>query len=91
MTQRLVFCAKYKEELPGLSHPPLMGAIGQMLYERVSAQAFDEWLAMQMKIINEYRLDLSEKAHRDKLYGQMEAFLGLQSGDEVLEVGAPRD
>ncbi len=57
---------------------------------KVSQEEWDAWREMQTKIINEYRLDLSEAADRQKLMKQMLIFFGLDKDtDSKLEVGTP--
>ncbi len=91
---RTVICSRLKREAPGLEAPPFPGKIGQEIFEKVSAEAFDEWKEMQTKIINEHRLDLSERKDRETLMKQMRLFLHLD-GDaggqsaKLLRVGTP--
>lgn len=57
---------------------------------KVSPEEWDAWRDMQTKIINEYRLDLSEVADRQKLMKQMLIFFGLDKyTGSKLEVGTP--
>jgi len=72
-----VFCQRYKEVKPALSEAPLPGPLGQLLLHHVSEEAFNEWAEVQIKIINEERLDLSEEAKQDRLFHQMVAFFNL--------------
>ncbi len=72
---RVVFCKKYKEELPGLPVPPLPGTLGQEIYEQVSEKAWKEWQANQTMLINEHRLSLMDRAARDFLTQEMQRFL----------------
>lgn len=86
MTDRTVFCAKLKKELPGLEKPPFKGDVGQKIYEHVSQQAWDAWRNdMQMKVLNEYRLNMGDPKDYQTLVDQMLAFLNLREGD-VAEV-----
>lgn len=93
MAERLVFCRKLGRQAPGLSAPPLPGPLGDEIYESVSAQAWAEWEELQLKIINEYHLDLTEAEDRQKLVAQLRAHLNLNDGAQVdaLEVGTPTD
>ena len=85
-TTRTVQCSKLEKEAPGLAHPPFDGALGEEIYQRVSEEAWKSWRDdMMIKIINEYRLDLSDEKQYQKLIDQMCLFLNLKSGD-VLEV-----
>lgn len=70
---------------------PFPGPLGEEVQKHVSVEGFQQWQEMQVKIINEYRLDLSEPKHRQVLLKQMRQFLGLDAEDEgaILEVGNP--
>lgn len=84
---RKVNCVKLGVEADGLETPPFEGPLGQEIYEKVSKSAWLEWQQdMMMKIINEYRLDLTQEDQYQKLLDQMCAFLNL-AGGQVLEVG----
>lgn len=66
------------------------GKLGEEIAQKVSAEDWADWRDMQTKIINEYRLDLSEASDRAKLLKQMRSFLKLDAhGEEVLSVGTP--
>ena len=78
MTARNVFCRKLQKELPGLENPPFSGEIGREIYENISAEAWDMWKDMQLKVINEYRLNMGEKSDYDTLIQQMLLFLNLR-------------
>ena len=71
---RTVFCHKYQQDLPGLDIPPLPGAKGQHVYDNISAQAWQEWLAHQTRLINEKHLSLFAPSSRKYLSEQMEKF-----------------
>lgn len=87
MAAKTVFCAKLKKDLPGLEKPPFSGELGQMIFERVSADAWKEWTDdMMIKIINEYRLNLADAKQYDVLMKQLKAFLNLDGEEKVLEV-----
>ena len=77
---RTVSCRKYREELEGLSAPPMPGPKGQEIYETVSRRAWQEWQAVQTMLINEKHLDLRDPETRRYLSAQRERFL---DNDEV--------
>ncbi len=77
--KRNVFCLKEKKEIEGLSTPPFGGKLGFFIYENISKKSWNHWVDLQMKIINEYRLDLSNKNDKKSLFSQMIAFLNLPS------------
>ncbi len=72
---RLVFCAKLKRELPGLDAPPWPGALGQRIYEHVSAEAWEMWEERMKMVLNEYRLLPFQKEAQVLIAKQMEEFL----------------
>ncbi len=85
---RMVYCARLKQEAPGLERPPFPGAAGQRIYEQVSVQAWDQWLAHQTMLINEYRLTPYEAKARQFLAGELEKFI-FGSGSEAPDAYVP--
>ncbi len=74
MTTRTVQCVKLGKEAPGLEKPPLPGELGKRIFENVSEEAWGQWLEHQKMLMNEYRIDLSDKSSRQILKTQMEQF-----------------
>ena len=72
---RTVMCRKYQRELEGLPAPPFPGPRGQAIYENVSKQAWQAWLAHQTLLINERRLNMMDRTTRSFLEQEMEKFL----------------
>ena len=75
MSQRLVNCKKLGKNLPGLDHPPLKGDLGEKIYQQISEEAWQLWLAHQTMLINEYRLNVIEKSSITFLQKEMVLFL----------------
>ncbi len=71
---RTVQCVLLGREAEGLDRPPYPGALGQRIYEQVSREAWQRWLAHQTMLINEYRLVVIEPEAREFLRAQMEEF-----------------
>ena len=71
---RTVHCAKLGIEAEGLDFAPWPGPLGQRVYEHVSKQAWQQWLAHQTMLINEYRLNPLEAKTRQFLSEQMEKY-----------------
>ena len=57
--------------------PPVANKYWLNLRSQVCAARWEEWKAMEIKIINEYRLNLLEKDHRNQLKKYMTDFLAL--------------
>jgi len=72
---RTVMCRKYQREMEGLAQPPFPGARGQKIFDSVSKQAWQEWLAHQTMLINENRLSPLDPKHRAFLEVEMEKYL----------------
>ena len=55
---------------------PVMGMIKwQRIYDSISAEAWRQWIEHSKKLVNEYRLDLTQKKAHDVLKEQCEQFL----------------
>lgn len=73
-TTRTVSCVKLKKEAPGLEKAPFPGELGKRLFESVSEEGWNLWLEHQKMLMNEYRIDLSDKSARTLLKQQCEQF-----------------
>ena len=78
---RTVFCRKYREQLPALATPPLPGAVGEDIFENVSAKAWAEWRDLQTMLINEHHLSMADREARSYLSEQMRRFLADEDYD----------
>lgn len=72
---RQVKCVLLGIETEGLDYAPYPGEIGQRIFENVSKQAWQQWLAHQTMLINEYRLTPFEPKAREFLETEMQKFL----------------
>jgi Fe-S cluster biosynthesis and repair protein YggX len=90
---RMVHCAKLGESLPALTYKPFNDALGQRIYDSISAEAWRLWIEHSKKIVNEYRLDLTQKKAHEVLKEQCEAFLfgdGGTNPPEYVPEGKPK-
>ena len=71
---RTVNCILLGEEAEGLDWAPYPGELGQRIYDSVSKEAWQRWLAHQTILINEYRLTPIEPEARSFLEKEMEKF-----------------
>jgi Fe-S cluster biosynthesis and repair protein YggX len=85
--ERIVHCIKLGKDLPGLTKPPIMGEVGQKVYDNVSKEAFKMFLEHFKMVVNEYRLDLSSPS-TDKIFeDQMQDYFfgaGMQLPEEYV-------
>ena len=72
---RLIHCVKLKKQAEGLAKPPFPNEIGNKIYEQISKEAWDMWLAHQTMLINEYRLSMIDPKARAFLMQEMQNFL----------------
>ena len=80
-SDRLVHCKKLGKELPGLKRAPFPNDFGQWIYENVSKEAWDMWLAESVRYINTYRVDLSSREGTDFMLKQLKIWLGVEEGE----------
>ena len=86
---RMVNCVKLGREAEGLDFAPLPGEIGQRIYEYVSKQAWQEWLAHQTMLINENRLNIRDPEARRFLSAEMEKHFFGEGSDKPAGYVAP--
>ena len=90
MTERLVYCKIMHEELPGLAFQTYPGELGKRIFENISMQAWQKWLAHQTILINEHRLSPIEPAHRKYLETEMEKYF-FGEGSEIPDGFVPEE
>lgn len=71
---RTVHCVKLNKDLPGLDDVPFPGALGERIYENVSAEAYELWKPHLTTIINHYGLNPADPETRRMLRQEMESF-----------------
>jgi Fe-S cluster biosynthesis and repair protein YggX len=67
-------CSSTAEPLP---QPPLPTPVGREIQVHVCPACWNEWLGVQVMLINEYRLNLIDPQARAELERQMRTFLNL--------------
>ncbi len=60
-----------------LPDPPMRGALGQWIYENISAETWHEWVGQGTKVINELRLDFSREEDQHVYDTHMCEYLGI--------------
>jgi Fe-S cluster biosynthesis and repair protein YggX len=71
---RTVNCVVMRTEGEGLEYLPYPGELGKRIYDNVSKEGWQRWLAHQTMLINEYRLTPIEPKARKFLEEEMEKF-----------------
>ena len=72
---RTVKCVLLDKEAEGMDYAPYPGELGQRIYDNVSKEAWQRWVAHQTMLINENRLTPIEPEARKFLETEMEKFL----------------
>lgn len=78
---KVVNCTKMGKPLEGLDFAPFPGPLGQKIFENVSKEGWQLWLAQQTILINEYRLSSLDPKAQSFLKEEMQKF--LFSGEEI--------
>ena len=78
---RMVKCMKLGKELPGMPFKPFPNEFGQEIYDNVSMEAWQMWLAESPRYINTYRVDLQSTEGQEFLRNQMRVFFGFEEGE----------
>lgn len=87
---RTVHCVLLDQEAEGLDYAPYPGELGQRIYDGVSKEAWQKWVAHQTVLINEYRLTPIEPEARKFLEGEMEKFF-FGGGSTAPTAFVPKD
>ncbi len=89
LPERLVYCKLLQKELPGLAFQTYPGELGKKIFENISQQAWQQWMAHQTILINEHRLSPIEPEHRKFIEGEMEKYF-FGEGSEVPDSFIPQ-
>lgn len=80
---RIVHCRKYHQDMEGLDTPPFPGPKGEDVFNNISKQAWQDWIAHQTMLINEKHLNMMDKSARTYLGEQMTKFLSGEEYDQA--------
>ena len=80
MAERMIQCAKFGKELPGLDEIPFDGDLGQRIYDNVSKDAWVMWIEHLKMIINEYRLNPATLEAQEIIIKHMEELFFGEGG-----------
>lgn len=68
-------CARCGQQRERLERAPYPGPLGEEIATRVCRPCWDEWREMEVRVINELRLNFMEPDSQAKLDRQLRAFL----------------
>ena len=85
-----VHCARCgRPEAPALTRQPFPGKLGVEIRERICTDCWNEWLKMEVMVINELRLSLMDPSSQETLNRHMREFL-FSGGGEIEKNPDPR-
>jgi Fe-S cluster biosynthesis and repair protein YggX len=73
-----ITCSRCGAVSKPLERQPLPGKIGELVAAHTCPACWREWMGMQVRVINEYRLSPAEPQHFEYLVSQMKVFLNLK-------------
>ena len=77
----MVRCIKVGHDAEELDFPPYPGELGRCIFKSVSTKGWRQWFEHQKMLVNENKLNLSDKKARDYLVQQMEKYFFGSSAD----------
>jgi len=86
-----ITCARCKRETDAFEKTPLPGPQSDEILSHACPSCFEDWMAQEVMIINEYRLDLAVPDNQAKLNAEMARFLCLPSSDGEDAIGPPAE
>ena len=88
---KMIHCVKLGREAEALDFPPLPGALGKRIAEKVSKEAWQGWIKFQTMLINENRLSLADPRARKYLADQLESYFFGTGADMPAGFTPPKD
>lgn len=71
----MIFCHKLQKQGEQLPRKPIAGELGDRIYQHICQEAWQAWVARQTMLINEYRLDSTDRTAQQFIRQEMEKFL----------------
>lgn len=73
-----ISCRRCGKVSPKMAERPFGGELGERIHHSVCGPCFREWIGQGTKVINELRLNLTEKSAQDTYDEHMKEFLNLE-------------
>jgi len=85
-----ITCSRCQRQAPRMAESPLPGTRWeQELLDHTCQACFSDWMATEIMLMNEYRLDMSNPQHFEQLNLEMAKWLSLPSAPAGDAPGAP--
>ncbi len=86
---RMVQCVKLGKQAEGLDNPTYPGELGQKIFDNVSKEAWQQWMAHQTILMNENQLSPIKPEDRAFLEKEMDKFFFGEGSDKPEGYVAP--
>ena len=70
-------CKRCRKARPGLDEPPFSGELGARVEKDICIDCWKEWMAMSIKVINEFHLNMATPEANEIYETNLREFLGL--------------
>ena len=70
-------CKRCMKTKPPLAEPPFSGDLGAKVHEAICMDCWKEWMAMSIKVINEFQLNMATPEANEIYETNLKEFLGL--------------
>jgi len=87
----MVNCVKLGKQAEGLKRAPYPGDLGQRIFENVSQEGWQLWMAKQTMLINENSINVVDPKGREFLETEMERFFFGDGGDAIAGYTPPAE
>lgn len=77
-----VVCVRCARTAVALENPPVPGAVGKEIQQKICPTCWSEWQRAEVMVINELRLNFMDPKAQDVLTHHMREFLMLEGGRE---------
>lgn len=75
-------CKRCQGSEPRLDFNPWPGELGERLLQDICGNCWKEWMGVQTKIINEYRINVLHPEHKAAVQQQCEIFFGYREAPD---------
>jgi Fe-S cluster biosynthesis and repair protein YggX len=89
MSERIVHCRLLKKDLPGLDRQPYRNELGRRIYEEVSKEGWQKWVADSVRLINTYKVDLVTPEGQKFMFKQCALYFGYEEGEMAQTAWTP--
>jgi len=73
-----LLCSRCNQTKPAMDEAPFPNELGEKVFNQICEDCWKEWVAQQLMIMNEYRLDPMNDEHSQFLDNEMIKFLNLK-------------